>query len=123
RIDNAHDRIINGCAALGNDDFASISRDLTLKVWHNQTPSTYPSPHRNSIKCIAASKDGRWIGTGSYGGSVAIFDARNRAWEKFERPSASGISCIAIGKRDGEFVATSYDGRIHSISVDDHARS
>jgi toxoflavin biosynthesis protein ToxC len=120
RVEHAHDRIINGCATIDNDTFASISRDLTLKIWHNRAPSTYSSPHRNSIKCIAASNDGRWIGTGSYGGSLAIFDVRNRTWAKFVRPSASGISCIATGRCNGEFVATSYDGRIHTIAVDDH---
>jgi WD40 repeat protein len=121
RIQNAHERIINGCAAIGDNAFASISRDLTLKIWHDEVAATYPTPHRNSIKCIAASADGRWLGTGSYGGSVAIFDTHARTWAKFPRPSASGISCIAPGRRNGEFVAASYNGRTHTISIEDDA--
>ncbi len=30
---DAHDRIANGCAGLGDGWFASVSRDLRLRLW------------------------------------------------------------------------------------------
>jgi toxoflavin biosynthesis protein ToxC len=117
RLANAHDRIINGCATMGSNLFASISRDLTLRVWQDGVASVFPSPHRNSIKCIAASSDGRYIATASYGGTIAIFDIETRKWIVVTRVSAAGISCITTGARNGEFLASSYDGRIHHVMV------
>jgi WD40 repeat protein len=117
RIPKAHDRIANGCTAVGEEDFASISRDLTLKIWRGETPSTFASPHRNSIKCIAASPSGRWIGTGSYGGSIAIFDVDALSWVQVARPTTWGISSIAPGRADGEFIASSYDGHVYTAAA------
>lgn len=113
RIAKAHDRIANGCAVVGDARFASIGRDLKLRIWTGIDVQTYETPHRNSIKCIATSPDGKWIATGSYGGMVAIFDVDGRTWVHVSRPTAAGISSIAPGATADEFVASSYDGHVY----------
>jgi WD40 repeat protein len=115
RIAKAHDRIANGCTAVGEAGFASIGRDLKLRIWEGSEPVVYETPHRNSIKCIAASRDGRWIATGSYGGMVAIFDVAAAGWCHVSRPTASGISSITAAEEANEFAASSYDGRVYRV--------
>ncbi|MDY7228149.1 WD40 repeat domain-containing protein [Hyalangium rubrum] len=117
RIDKAHDRIANGCAALPDGRFASISRDRKLRLWTGGKAEAFESPHRHSIKCIAASSDGRWIATGDYAGSVAIFDVEQRRWVRFTRPTAAGISNVAAAREPGRFTASSYDGQLYEVGV------
>lgn len=115
-VANAHDRIINGCVSLGGDRFASVSRDLTLRVWEaDGSMRVIPTGHRNSIKCISASTDGSVIATGSYGGAVALFDLTGDSWLRTVRPTTSGISALSFDARDGVFLASSYDGRIYRV--------
>lgn len=111
----SHDKIANGCAATPHG-FASVGRDLKLRLW-NESGQTVcvDTPHKNSVKCIAVSNDGRYIATGSYGGSVAVYSLADSAWARVERPSSSGISSIAACG-DG-FIASSYDGRVHPIQI------
>src|SRR5205814_2162782 len=54
----AHDGILNGLA-LYRDGFATISRDLTLRLWSAEAElrQIVPSRHKFSIKCIASSSD------------------------------------------------------------------
>jgi WD40 repeat protein len=115
RIDHAHDRIANGCVGLPNGRFASISRDRKLRIWREDAAAVFETPHANSIKCVTASQDGRWIATGSYAGSVAVFDTRSERWCHMARPTAAGISCIVPTGRLGEFLASSYDGFIYPV--------
>lgn len=117
RIDKAHDRIANGCAALPEGRFASISRDRKLRLWKGGRAEVFESPHRNSIKCIAASPDGRWIATGDYAGSVGIFDVEQRRWVRFTRPTAAGISSVTAAREPGRFTASSYDGQLYEVGV------
>ncbi len=115
RIDHAHDRIANGCVGLPNGGFASISRDRKLRIWREDAAAVFETPHANSIKCVTATEDGRWIATGSYSGSIAVFDTRSERWCHMARPTAAGISCIVPTGRLGEFLASSYDGFIYPV--------
>ena len=63
------------------------------------------------------SKDQNLIATGSYGGTVALFDVRTGLWEKFEKPTASGISCLTQAANGNGFLASAYDGRIYPITA------
>ena len=111
----AHTQIANGCTSLGAGVFASISRDRKLRLWQSGSCSIIDTPHTNSIKCIAT--DGRWIATGSYGGMIAVFDVHNRRWTYIERPTAAGISCLTYSKTGRAFLASSYDGRIYRVPI------
>ena len=118
-LPKAHDRIANGCC-LVKGEFASIGRDLKLKIWsedHNLKPKEYFTPHLNSVKCIASSKDGKTIATGSYGGSVALFDMDTEVWCSFEKLTTSGISSLTFDSKTKQFLASSYNGTIYCFQV------
>lgn len=114
-MENAHERIANGCCRLGTSGFASIGRDLKLQIYTPQSREVYETPHRNSVKCIAASADGKRIMTGSYGGTLAGFDVSCKQWLAFSRPTASGISALAYDPLQDRFLATSYNGCIYPV--------
>jgi WD40 repeat protein len=112
----AHEKIANGCVALGGDLFASVGRDLRLRIWQDGQATTYETPHRHSIKCVAASASGAWIATGAYDGTIALFELGARRWGRTVRPTASGISSLwADGER---FLASSYDGRVYPVDLE-----
>ncbi len=114
-IENAHERIANGCCRVGSADFASIGRDLKLQIHTPESRGIYQTPHHNSVKCIAASSDGKRIMTGSYGGTLAGFDVATRTWASFSRPTACGISALAYDPQQDRFLASSYDGNIYPV--------
>jgi toxoflavin biosynthesis protein ToxC len=116
RVDKAHERIGNGCAAIGAGRFASVGRDRTLRLWSGAGVETYASPHPNSVKCIAVSGDGKSLMTGSYGGTVAGFDLYRKRWTRMQRPTAAGISSLAWDDSERRFLAGSYDGAIYPVN-------
>jgi WD40 repeat protein len=115
-IEHAHDKIANGVAALPGGRFATVSRDLSLRIWDDFKHEIYISPHTYSIKCICTSRDGRWIATGSYGGYVAIYDTHKHVWSDMFRPTMAGISCLAHSNEADEFIASSYDSYLYVIN-------
>ena len=117
RMDQAHDRIANGCVALPGGQFASISRDLTMRIWSGVEVTVHQTPHRNSIKCIAASVDGQYLCTGVYVGVIAVFELMTSTWCLVTRPTAAGISSLAPIPATSGFMATSYDGRLYPIAL------
>jgi WD40 repeat protein len=118
-LDHAHGRIANGCAPLGGGGcFASVSRDRKLRIWDRQRRATVvDTPHTHSIKCVAASPDGRLIGTGSYDGRIAVYDRQTTTWVVDRRPTAAGISSLAYDPRVDEILASSYDGLVHHVPL------
>jgi WD40 repeat protein len=118
RIADAHDRIANGCVGLSGGSFASVGRDLTLRLWDTDLRCrTVPTSHPNSIKCIAADDEGRFIATGSYHGHVKIYDRTTDAWVAQDRFTMSGISSLSYDSGRGVFLASSYDGSSYEHSV------
>lgn len=117
RMDKAHDKIINGCAALADEGFVSISRDLTMKIWtepgHGHTVTT---PHANSIKCVAVDRSRRFIATGGYHGTIAVYDTKTGRWPQVVRPTMSGVSCLSWSDRSNTFLASSYDGKLYDVA-------
>lgn len=112
----AHSRIANGCVGLGNGVFASVGRDLALRLWQpDGSLDIRDTPHRNSIKCIAASPDGRWVATGGYHGLVAVLDLATGDWST-SRPTTSGISSLTWHGARAAFVASSYDGNLYQVA-------
>jgi len=120
-IKDAHGKIANGCVGLGGGYFASVSRDLKLRIWSpDQGVNIVESPHSHSIKCVSASYDGRFIATGSYDGRIAIYNRDGRGgWCFNRRVTASGISSISYDADVDVFLASSYDGGIYRASVND----
>lgn len=116
-VKDAHDRIANGCSALPDGRFVSISRDLNLRIWDGDNAQIFLSPHKNSIKCIAVSRNGKFVATGSYGGTIAIFDTETLRWSQVVRPTTAGISSLSVAGREGYFLASDYDGEIYDISA------
>lgn len=81
------------------------------------------TPHRNSIKCVTVSPDGRWVATGSYAGMVAIYDLVEKVWTTVTRPTAAGVSSITPSDIAGAFLASSYDGEVYEVSTSPAARA
>ncbi len=115
RLIHQHRSPLNCATVQGG--FASIGRDLKLRIWSGDASQVYETPHVHSVKCIAASADQQVIATGSYGGTVALFDLQQRRWTHRVKPTTSGISCITYSPQDGLFLASSYDGQLYPISV------
>ncbi|TRX75747.1 WD40 repeat domain-containing protein [Pseudomonas mangiferae] len=113
-IERAHDRISNACATI-EGGFASVGRDLKLRLWRAGQAEVFDTPHLHSVKCIATSDDRTLIATGSYGGTIALFDLQARRWTTQRKPTTSGISCITYSPESGAFIASSYDGRLYPI--------
>ncbi|MFD7921571.1 WD40 repeat domain-containing protein [Streptomyces sp. NPDC059740] len=118
RVPEAHDKIANGCAGLGNGEFASVSRDLRLRIWSGTEAETVKSPHDHSIKSVAASADGRFVATGGYNGMVAVYDRAKGEWSTVLRPTTAGISSIAYDADGGRFLCSSYDSAVHAVPVE-----
>lgn len=115
-IPQAHDRIANGCAGLDGGRFASVSRDLRLRIWEpDRTVSVVNTPHTHSVKCVAGSSDGRLVAVGSYYGEVAVYDRQLAHWVHTTRPTAAGVSSLTYDPAHGDFLASSYDGRVYRI--------
>ncbi|QNP74233.1 WD40 repeat domain-containing protein [Streptomyces roseirectus] len=116
RIEGAHDRIANGCVGLSGGHFASVGRDLKLRIWSPDfSAEVIPTTHPNSIKCIAADTSGRLIATGSYHGHVKVYDRESKTWTVEDRPTTSGISSLAYDEDRGLFLAGSYDSAVYEI--------
>lgn len=120
-ITDAHGKIANGCVSLPDARFASVSRDLKLRVWRGGRAETFDTPHRNSIKCCAANARGGLLATGDYTGHVGIFSLREERFVDFSRLTASGISSLIAAPEGEGFLASSYDGSIYSVSVTEKA--
>jgi WD40 repeat protein len=96
RQPKAHTRIANAACVLaagGPAGFATVGRDRMLRLWLPEGESAYLTPHPNSVKCLAASPCGRWLASGSYGGTVALFDRAMR-FVDMRRVSKAGISAL-----------------------------
>nr|WP_225954928.1 WD40 repeat domain-containing protein [Kibdelosporangium phytohabitans] len=115
-IDHAHDRIANGCVGLGHGHFASVGRDLKLRLWAPDfAVRVVDTTHPNSIKCVAADPTGRLIATGSYHGHVKVYDRELGKWVADDRPTTSGISSLCHLPERQVFLAGSYDGRVYEV--------
>jgi toxoflavin biosynthesis protein ToxC len=115
RAQEAHDRIANGCAALPNGRFVSVSRDHKLRIWDGLHATVVATPHDRSIKCVAASDCGRYVASGSYFGAVAVYDIEQARWTRVDRPTTAGISSLCFDAARGVFLAGSYDSRVYEI--------
>ena len=115
-VPRAHEKIANGCSLAGPTGFASIGRDLKLRIWTGNHEDVYQTPHPNSVKCICASDDRETLMTGAYTGTLAGFDMASRRWISFTRPTASGISGLAYDGGNRRFLASSYDGHIYAAA-------
>lgn len=122
-ISHAHEKISNGCATLGKHQFASVSRDLKLRIWTHQgidqpiKVAQYDTPLTFSIKCITAIPDSSLIAIGSYGGQIAIFDYQKYQWVHEARPTTAGISNLSVAADRSGFIASSYDGKVHHLTL------
>lgn len=111
----AHDKIANGCAVLRDGRFVSVSRDLKLRLWEGGRAKVVETPSRNSVKCVAAGTGGDLIAIGNYTGFVGIYSPADDRWLGWGRATAAGISGVSPST-DGEFLFSSYDGRIYRLN-------
>ncbi|WP_282078863.1 WD40 repeat domain-containing protein [Epibacterium ulvae] len=116
-LDDGHSMIANGCATVRSGVFASVSRDLILRIWKDHKALEIETPHKNSIKCVCCTENGRYIATGGYFGQIAIYDCKSGVWVRTVRQSASGISSICTVPDQDAFLCSSYDGTVHFVSV------
>ena len=75
------------------------------------------TPHQHSIKCVAASDDGRFVACASYVGRVAIHDLTRGVWRPASRPTTAGISSLCFDAAAGCFLAGSYDSHVYEIAA------
>ena len=115
RVEHAHERIANACCSLGDGRFATVGRDRTLRLWGPDEAAVFESPHPNSVKCIGVNDQHTAILTGSYGGTLALFDLGERRWTCVRRPTSAGISSITWDRERSRFLAASYDGAIYTV--------
>jgi WD40 repeat protein len=125
RQPKAHTRIANAACALasgpaGPAGFATVGRDRMLRLWLPEGEHI-SHPHPNSVKCLAASPCGRWLASGSYGGTVALFDRAAMRFMDMRRISKAGISALCWQEASGAFAAAGYDGAIHAVALPDCA--
>jgi WD40 repeat protein len=116
RVPAGHDKIANGCVGLSGGRFASVGRDLRLRLWDGPDAEVVPTPHDHSIKCVSASPDGRLIATGAYDGTLAVYDTVARRWHAVPRRTTSGISSLHHDDVGERFLASSYDGSVYEIA-------
>lgn len=114
-LEDAHDRISNGAAVMPDARFASVARDLKLRLWDGTRAETIDTPHENSIKCVAVDPVTGYVATGGYHGRVAVYDPAGRRWVANVRPTMAGISSITTTGEPGRFLASSYDGRVYPV--------
>jgi WD40 repeat protein len=115
---NLHDKIINDCTSLQENYFASVSRDLSVRIINTDGEvNRITTPHKHSIKCIGASSDGRYVATGSYVGQLGVYDFHEDRWVTFSKVSRFGLSSIQFDDKLQQFVITSYDGKTYSESL------
>ncbi|WP_235428120.1 WD40 repeat domain-containing protein [Xenorhabdus khoisanae] len=118
-LKHAHEKIANGCIGLGEGYFASVSRDLKLRIWSpNHHVNVIETPHTHSIKCVAAGVDGRYVATGSYNGRVAIYDRIDSRWVINVQITTSGVSSLSYDPMTHVFIASSYDGNVYHIPLE-----
>ncbi|MEE1939584.1 WD40 repeat domain-containing protein [Streptomyces sp. TRM 70361] len=118
-LPDAHTKIANSCAGLGGGWFASVSRDLRLRVWSPDfSAEEIATPHRHSLKCVSADDTGRHIAVGAYNGRVTVYDRETGRWSTDVRPTPSGISSLTHDPGRGLFLASSYDGSVYEIRPD-----
>jgi toxoflavin biosynthesis protein ToxC len=118
-VEGAHTRISNGAAGLPDGTFASVGRDLVLRLWspEGERTAAVETPHENSIKCVTADPQTGLVATGGYHGRVAIYDPRTATWVANARPTTAGISSLTPGGDPGTFLASSYDGNVYTVSA------
>jgi toxoflavin biosynthesis protein ToxC len=116
RTASAHERLVNGCAALDDGRFAGVGRDRTLRIWNRSYECiTIRPPIKRSIRCVATSPQGMVIAVGSYDGHVARYDATTHQLLWLNRQTTVGISSIVFSVGHGAFLCSSYDGGVYSI--------
>lgn len=118
RLPAAHEKIANAVCALADGRFASVSRDRNLRLWTGERAEVVPTPHAHSVKCVAATADGRHVATGAYDGTVAFFDLESATWGPLARPTCAGVSslCAAPGS-GGSVLAGAFDGSVHRVDA------
>lgn len=116
RVQGAHEKIVNACCALGPGRYATVGRDRILRIWDGVASEVHASPHAHSIKCMAVDDQARTILTGSYGGTLALFDVAMRRWMQFLRPTQAGISSITWDTTRQVYHAASYDGQTFVVT-------
>jgi WD40 repeat protein len=121
RVERAHTRIVNAAVALGDGGFASVGRDRVLRLWlptgEGGGDHAFATPHPNSVKALAASPCGRWLASGSYGGTIALFDRADSSFAPLQRISEAGIAALCWSSRAGAFIAADYAGALHTVAL------
>jgi WD40 repeat protein len=113
---SVHSGGATGCTALPGGRFASVGRDLKLRIWGLERAVGIATAHRNAMSCCAASLDGTHLATGDDAGRVGIFDLQRGEYLRFVRLSSKGISSLVPAPEPGAFIATSRDGYIYHVT-------
>ena len=116
-VKDGHNQIANDCVYLKDDTFASISRDLCLRLWSIENVELFKTQHKNSIKCVSSDEKGDFLMLGDYTGHISIFDTEKKMFVNYLRLSDFGISNISYDKENDVFLASSYNGRVYVVKT------
>ena len=118
-ISKGHDKIANGCVAIGGNQFASISRDLKLRIWNNGKAKTIDTSHKSSMKSVSSNEKGNLIAIGDYKGFVSVYDIEKSTFIEHMRLSDFGISSISYDNSRDKFITSCYDGKTYDILINE----
>jgi len=113
---DGHEKIANGCVAIGNGQFASVGRDLNMIIWKNGETEVIKTSHKNSIKSVS-SNGKNLIALGDYIGFVSVYDIDKAAFIEHIRVSDFGISSMTYDNSRALFIASCYDGKTYDINI------
>jgi WD40 repeat protein len=98
----AHDWAIWDMAFSPDSDhprLASASQEGTVRIWDVKTGAQIVNPplhHAGALRCVAFSRDGRFLASGGYDHVLKVWDTRT--WKLFEeRPKlTAAVQCVAF---------------------------
>jgi mitogen-activated protein kinase organizer 1 len=103
-----------------NDKFVSTGGDKTVFLWDVQTAQTIRrwTGHGGRVNRGVFGGDGdSIIATGSFDGTVRIWDVRSNAWKPIMTLDDAKDSVTDIAISDADIIATSVDGRLRSYDL------
>jgi mitogen-activated protein kinase organizer 1 len=104
----------------GNDRFVSTGGDKTVFLWDVQTAQTvrrYTAHAGRVNRGVFAGDEGSVIVTGSFDGTVKIWDVKSNSYKPIMTLDDAKDSITDVAIHDAEIVAASVDGRLRSYDI------
>ncbi|KAI4635260.1 uncharacterized protein J4E87_000210 [Alternaria ethzedia] len=103
-----------------NDKFVSTGRDKTVFLWDVQTAQTIRrwTGHAGRVnRGVFGGESDSIIATGSFDGTVRIWDTKSNAYKPIMTLSDAKDSISDVAVHDADIIAASVDGRVRSYDI------